>query len=88
MWPCCSLQHFGWPVTFGDGAGIQAQLVQEVSELTAHALVLYENSSQPIVKLETTGIIRAINPTAEERFGYRADELLGRSMVKLLPEES
>ena len=64
----------------------RAQLVREVSELTTHALVLYENSSQAIVKLEATGIIRAVNPTAEERFGYDADELLGRSMLKLLPE--
>jgi signal transduction histidine kinase len=62
------------------------QLMQDVSELTTDALVLQESSSQAIIKFETTGIIRTVNPTAEELFGYLADELLGQNIVKLVPE--
>jgi len=62
------------------------QLMQDVSELTTDALVLQESSSQAIIKFETTGIIRTVNPTAEELFGYPADELLGQNIVKLVPE--
>ncbi|MGA3202659.1 MAG: PAS domain S-box protein [Bryobacteraceae bacterium] len=62
------------------------QLTREVSELASHALVLCENSSQAIVKFDATGIIRMVNPAAEERFGYSPDELLGRSIMRLLPQ--
>jgi len=62
------------------------RLVQDVSELTTDALVLQESSSQAIVKFETTGLIRTINPAAEDLFGYAADELLGQNIVKLVPQ--
>lgn len=64
----------------------RAQLMREVSELTTQALMLQDNSPQAIVKIETTGLIQAVNPAAEELFGYPAHELLGRSILKLLPE--
>jgi nitrogen-specific signal transduction histidine kinase len=64
----------------------QAQLMREVSDLTTHASVLQDHSSQAIVQFETTGLIRTVNPVAEELFGYSADELAGRSILKLVPE--
>jgi nitrogen-specific signal transduction histidine kinase len=66
--------------------GDRAQLMREVSDLTTHATVLQDHSSQAIVQFETTGLIRTVNPVAEELFGYPADELVGRSILKLVPE--
>jgi nitrogen-specific signal transduction histidine kinase len=64
----------------------EAQLMREVSALTTHATVLQDHSSQAIVQFETTGLIRTVNPLAEELFGYPAGELVGRSILTLVPE--
>jgi len=64
----------------------RTDLMREVSELTTHALVLQEHSSQAIVKFETSGLIRNVNSAAEELFGYTAAEMLGQNILKLLPK--
>jgi two-component system cell cycle sensor histidine kinase/response regulator CckA len=63
----------------------RAYLMREVSELTSQAQVLHDNSPQAIVKIDAKGLIRTANPAAEELFGYRAHELIGLSILKLLP---
>ncbi len=73
-------------VRWRDWRADRAQLLREVSELTNHTLVLHDNIPQAIVKFETTGLIRTVNVAAEELFGYTADELVGRSILKLVPE--
>jgi hypothetical protein len=64
----------------------RAQLMGRVSDLSAHVDVLENSTSQAIIRFETTGIIRTVSAAAAGLFGYTADELLGQSILKLVPE--
>lgn len=59
--------------------------VEELAELSTQRQLLEEHGSQPIVKFESSGIIRGVNAAAEKRFGYAAAELVGQDISKLTP---
>ena len=44
-----------------------------------------ESSPDAIITKTTTGIITSWNPGAEKIFGYRAEEMIGRSVLQLFP---
>lgn len=47
-----------------------------------------ESTSDPIVDATPDGIVRGWNRAAERVFGYRADEMIGRSVSLLVPPEA
>ncbi len=49
---------------------------------------LFHLSSDAIIAVDQTQRILFFNPSAEELFGYKAEELLGQSLDVLLPPES
>jgi PAS domain S-box-containing protein len=55
-------------------------------EALARARGYFESSVEGIVTADTEGLIRQVNPRAQELFGYREVELLGHPIEVLLPE--
>ncbi len=47
---------------------------------------IVENVVDGIICIDETGIVRSFNPAAEQIFGYRADETIGRNIALLIPE--
>ena len=48
---------------------------------------IVQSSTDAIISKTMDGIISSWNPGAEAVFGYRADEMIGRSMTKLFPPD-
>jgi PAS domain S-box-containing protein len=56
-------------------------------EVTDFYAALVESSDDAIVAKDADGIIIAWNPAAEHLFGWSAEEMIGRSVRRLLPED-
>ncbi len=76
------------------GGAAFGALVRDVSEPReaerelGHLAALIESSSDAIMSSTPDGIVLTWNGGAETLFGYRADEIIGRPMTDLIPEES
>jgi len=58
----------------------------EESELTARALL--ESATQAVIGIGRDGKIRLVNRAVESMFGYRPEELMGKKLEVLIPQES
>jgi two-component system, chemotaxis family, CheB/CheR fusion protein len=63
----------------------RAQEEAEKSRLTIRALL--ESALQSIISVDPNGKIAMINGNTETMFGYRSEELIGRPLDLLIPEE-
>jgi diguanylate cyclase (GGDEF)-like protein/PAS domain S-box-containing protein len=62
-------------------------LTREIREQTAsHLQAILDNVKDAIVTVDEAGHIETFNPTGERIFGYSRAEVLGRSLVFLLPD--
>jgi|GEM_PF-3440477 len=59
---------------------------QELADKEARLRSIIDNAVDGIVVIDQRGLVRTFSPAAETIFGYRADELLGRSVNLLMPE--
>ncbi|MCK9397734.1 MAG: PAS domain S-box protein, partial [Methylobacter sp.] len=57
-----------------------------LSKSEARMRSIFNNVSDGIVIIDENGIIEKINPSVERLFGYSAEELVGHSINKLMPE--
>jgi PAS domain S-box-containing protein len=64
---------------------VRAQRDAEVAKARLAAIV--ENSGDAILSKDINGIVLTWNAAAERLFGYRADEIVGRSIEMLVPED-
>lgn len=65
----------------------QQQTQAELADAEARASAVIENVSEAIVILDTAGTVWRINRAAERIFGYRADDVLQRSVLMLFPAD-
>ena len=58
-----------------------------LSSLRAHLAVIVESSNDAIYSRKLDGTVSSWNAAAERIFGYRAEEIIGKSSAILLPKE-
>jgi len=63
----------------------QESLERERRELAARLAALETNYPQALVMMDSRGLIRRVNAAAESLFGYDEADLLGHSILRLLP---
>ncbi|GEM_PF-820207 len=60
---------------------------RKAEELQARLAAIVESSDDAIVSKDLDGVVQTWNRAAERIFGYRAEEIVGRSITLLLPED-
>ena len=63
----------------------QESLERNRRELAARLAALESNYPQALVMMDSRGLIRRVNAAAESLFGYDEADLLGHSILRLLP---
>ena len=58
---------------------------QRVAESEKRLRAFLDTTQDGVVVIDEEGLIRAFNPAAETLFGYKADEVLGTSVNRLMP---
>ena len=69
-------------------ARLNASLEQEVADRTADRDRMWRNSQDLLLVLDLDGTFRSVSPSVEATLGWRADEMIGRSVFGfLVPED-
>jgi PAS domain S-box-containing protein len=74
-------------VTIGGNAILRySALVRDLSNSESRLRAVMSTSIDGVITIDSMGVVQAVNQSAERIFGWRADELTGRSVGELLPE--
>lgn len=60
---------------------------KQAEEMQARLAAIVDASGDVILSTDLNSIVRSWNPAAEALFGYRADEIVGQSILRLFPPE-
>jgi PAS domain S-box-containing protein len=63
------------------------QMLEDSSKRLGELAAIVESSDDVIVSKDLNGIVRSWNAAATRLFGYSADEMIGTSILKLIPED-
>jgi PAS domain S-box-containing protein len=67
------------------GTGITER--RSAADMHQHMIALVESAEDAILSKGLDGIIRSWNPAAERMLGYGASEIIGQSVLRLIPED-
>ena len=70
-----------------DKAALAFETAADAALQSAHLAAVVESSSDAIVSMSLEGRIQSWNAGAAALYGYQADEVLGRSILLIVPEE-
>jgi PAS domain S-box-containing protein len=79
------------PIRAADGTIIAAsKIAREITgevELEGHFRAIVESSDDAIVSKDLNGIVKSWNRGAERLFGWTAEEMIGQSLLRIIPPE-
>jgi len=58
---------------------------QEIKEQLENYKTILENAAEGIISINDRGVIEKYNQSAEDIFGYKADEIIGKNITRIIP---
>jgi len=71
----------------GDIVGSFNTIANELMQANAHMSAVVDHAAEAIITIDSSGIIHSFNPAAEHVFDYRGDEVIGKNVTMLMPEQ-
>ena len=54
---------------------------------TGHLKAIWDTVVDGMILIDTRGIVQTVNPAAEKLFGYKSEEMIGKNVKMLMPEQ-
>ncbi|MDX8408202.1 MAG: PAS domain S-box protein, partial [Mariprofundaceae bacterium] len=63
-------------------------IASELMQVSSHMSAVVDHAADGIITMDQQGVIQSFNPAAEQIFGYHRDEVIGRNITMLIPEQT